>query len=46
MHEEKCKNCTYFPCLKIQCNIKNKKGCNKFKSNVTNLIEKGYTKFI
>lgn len=41
MHEQKCKNCAYFPCLKNQCNIKNQEGCNEFKSDVTNLIEIG-----
>ena len=33
--EEKriCKNCIYFPCIKIQCEI-GQKGCNEFGSTI------------
>lgn len=29
---KKCKNCIYFPCLKVQCSIGNKEGCDNFVS--------------
>lgn len=37
--EKNCKNCTYFPCLKPQCLIGNKEGCNDFKSISQTIIE-------
>jgi len=35
-----CKTCTYYPCLKVQCNIGNKEGCNDYKNFVQSEIEK------
>lgn len=29
-----CRNCTYFPCIKSECNIKNVQGCKLCKTIV------------
>lgn len=39
MDNKKCQLCAYFPCLKFQCNIGNKEGCEDFKSYTGKKIE-------
>lgn len=33
-----CRKCKFFVCTKLQCDIKNEKGCNDFESIVTEEI--------
>ena len=40
MIDKKCKTCTYYPCLKTQCSIGNKEGCDDYKSTVQKEIER------
>lgn len=35
-----CRTCTYYPCLKVQCSIGNKEGCEDYQSIVTTEIKK------
>lgn len=39
MENKKCKNCTYFPCTKKECDIHNENGCRNFKSTVQNTMK-------
>lgn len=36
--QKKCKACIYFPCLKVQCSIGNKQGCDNFISIIKHEI--------
>lgn len=38
--EKECRKCVYFPCLKVQCSIGNKQGCDNFVSIVKNELKK------
>lgn len=31
-HDEKCRNCAFFLCLRNTCNIGNKEGCDNYQS--------------
>ena len=31
-HDEKCRSCAFFPCLRNTCNIVNKEGCDNYQS--------------
>lgn len=35
-----CRNCVFFPCLKVQCSFGNKQGCEDFLSIVENELNK------
>ena len=36
---KRCRDCANFPCLKVQCSIGNKEGCEDFKSQMAKLVK-------